>query len=69
MLEYKKVKTDYNSLDYTSMTALVREKYPQFLDNFIFIQSISSDPNNTYLDHIKVLLSTYLFLKKNIKSQ
>lgn len=68
MLKYKNYEADYSSMDYTAKTALVRENYPQFLDNFIFLQSIASDPNNTYLDYINVLLSTYMFFKKEYKN-
>lgn len=68
MLIYKNVSYDEDKSDYTTLAALVRKNYPQFLDNFSLMQATSANPDNTYLDYINVLLSTYMFFKKEYKN-
>ena len=64
MLDYKNVsyKNEENNFEY--LDALVRINYPQFSIELIQLSVSRSEPNHTYLEVIKTMLSTYVYLKK-----
>ena len=59
MLDYKNVSYVNEDLD-----CLVRMNYPQFSEDLMHLSISRSEPNHTYLDVIKTMLSTYVSLKK-----
>ncbi len=63
MLDYKNVSyvNEENNLEY--LDSLVRINYPQFSQTLIHLSVLRNEPNHTYLDVIKTLLSTYIHLK------
>ena len=69
MLDYKKDKVDeeYSDYEYYQLSPMIRKYYPQFSDNITLLNVSLSNPNETYLDVINSLLSTYLFFKENYK--
>lgn len=69
MLDFKKdrVEEEYKDLEYHQLSPMIRKYYPQFSDNITLLNVSFADPNETYLDVINTLLSTYLFFKENYK--
>lgn len=69
MLDFKndKVKEDYKDLKYYELNSLIRKYYPQFSDNITLLDVSFSDVNQSYLNNINILLTTYLYFKENYK--
>lgn len=69
MLDYRKdkVEEEYKEMEYYQLSPMIRKYYPQFSDNITLLNVSLGNPNETYLDVINTLLSTYLFFKENYK--
>ena len=69
MLDYRrdKVEEQYKEMEYYQLSPMIRKYYPQFSDNITLLNVSLGNPNETYLDVINTLLSTYLFFKENYK--
>ena len=64
MLDYKNVSYLNEENNFEHLDALVRINYPQFSEDLIHLSVSRNEPNHTYLDVIKTMLSTYVYLKK-----
>ena len=64
MLDYKKVSYVNEENNFEHLDCLVRMNYPQFSEDLMHLSISRSEPNHTYLDVIKTMLSTYVSLKK-----
>lgn len=64
MLDYKNVSYEKEENNFEHLDALVRINYPQFSEYLIDISVSRSEPNHTYLEIIRKMLSTYICLKK-----
>ena len=64
MLDYKNVSYVNEENNFEHLDALVRINYPQFSEDLIHLSVSRNEPNHTYLDVIKTMLSTYVYLKK-----
>ena len=70
MLNFKgnEVKEEYNeNSKYYELIPLIRKYYPQFSDNITLLDVSLSNVNESYLDNINDLLTTYLYFKENYK--
>lgn len=71
MLDYRKsemeIEEDYEQMEYFQLSPIIRKYYPQFSDNITLLNVSSANPNESYLDIINTLLSTYLYFKENYK--
>ena len=69
MLDYRrdKVEEEYKEMEYYQLIPMITKYYPQFSDNITLLNVSLGNPNETYLDVINTLLSTYLFFKENYK--
>ncbi len=69
MLDFKSnmINENYKDLKYYELTPLIRKYYPQFSDNITLLDVSLSDVNQSYLDNINDLLTTYLYFKENYK--
>ena len=63
MLDYKNVSYVNEENNFEYLDSLVRINYPQFSQTLIHLSVLRNEPNHTYLDVIKTLLSTYIHLK------
>ena len=63
MLDYKNIQYVGEENNFEYLDALVRINYPQFSQTLIHLSVLRNEPNHTYLDVIKTLLSTYIHLK------
>ena len=64
MLDYKNISYANEENNFEYLDSLVRINYPQFSEDLIHLSVSRSEPNHTYLDVIKTMLSTYMYLKK-----
>ena len=64
MLDYKNESYENEENNFEYLDALVRIAYPQFSQDLIHLSVLKNEPNHTYLDVIKTMLSTYVCLKK-----
>ena len=64
MLNYKNVSYSNEENNFEHLDCLVRMNYPQFSEDLMHLSISRSEPNHTYLDVIKTMLSTYVCLKK-----
>lgn len=64
MLDYKNVSYVNEENNFEHLDCLVRMNYPQFSEDLMHLSISRSEPNHTYLDVIKTMLSTYVSLKK-----
>ena len=64
MLDYKNVSYVNEENNFEHLDALVRINYPQFSEDLIHLSVSRNEPNHTYLDVIKTMLSMYVYLKK-----
>ena len=70
MLNFKgtEVKEEYNeNSKYYELIPLIRKYYPQFSDNITLLDVSLSNVDESYLDNINDLLTTYLYFKDNYK--
>ena len=63
MLDYKNKSYENEENNFEYLDSLVRINYPQFSQTLIHLSVLRNEPNHTYLDVIKTLLSTYIHLK------
>ena len=63
MLDYKNESYVNEENNFEYLDSLVRINYPQFSQTLIHLSVLRNEPNHTYLDVIKTLLSTYIHLK------
>ena len=63
MLDYKNVSYVNEENNFEYLDSLVRINYSQFSQSLIHLSVLRNEPNQTYLDVIKTLLSTYIHLK------
>lgn len=64
MLDYKNISYANEESNFEYLDSLVRINYPQFSKDLIHLSVSRSEPKHTYLDVIKTMLSTYMYLKK-----
>ena len=50
------------------MESFVKVNYPCFSDALTYVEATGSNPDNSYLDYINALLSTYILMKDNYKA-
>ena len=64
MLDYKNVSYADEENNFEYLDSLVRINYPQFSEALIHLSVSTNEPNHTYLDIIKNILLTYVYLKE-----
>lgn len=67
MLDYKNISYVNEENNFEHLDAQVRLNYPQFSFALIDLSVTRNEPHHTYLDVIKNMLTTYVYLKKNYK--
>lgn len=69
MLTYKNIDfSNYKKDNFYSMESFVKVNYPCFSDALTYVEATGSNPDNSYLDYINALLSTYILMKDNYKA-
>ena len=64
MLNYKNISYANEENNFEYLDSLVRINYPQFSGDLIYLSVLRHEPNHTYLNVIKTMLYTYVYLKK-----
>lgn len=69
MLDYKKdeVKENYQDLDYDRIALVVPDYYPRYRQDIINLTHAEYREENTYLDVINIMLSTYSYILDTYK--
>lgn len=69
MLDFKKedIKEEYHTLNYDNISLLAAEYYPRYRQDIINLTHAAYREENTYLDVINIMLSTYSYMLDTYK--